>query len=93
MDMVAGNADVMFDNLPSSMAQIKAGKLTRAGRDQLRALGRPARYCPRWNRQAAPRSRATRPVRGSACWRLRNNARNIVNRIQQEVAKSLATPP
>lgn len=28
MDMVAGNADVMFDNLPSSMAQIKAGKLT-----------------------------------------------------------------
>ena len=27
MDMVAGNADVMFDNLPSSMAQIKAGKL------------------------------------------------------------------
>ena len=28
MDMVAGNADVMFDNLPSSMAQIKGGKLT-----------------------------------------------------------------
>ena len=28
LDMVAGNADVMFDNLPSSMAQIKAGKLT-----------------------------------------------------------------
>ncbi|MDD2759343.1 MAG: tripartite tricarboxylate transporter substrate binding protein [Methylomonas sp.] len=27
LDMVAGNADVMFDNLPSSMAQIKAGKL------------------------------------------------------------------
>lgn len=27
LDMVAGNADVMFDNLPSSMQQIKAGKL------------------------------------------------------------------
>ena len=27
MDMVAGNADVMFDNLPSSMQQIKGGKL------------------------------------------------------------------
>ncbi|RYF82415.1 MAG: tripartite tricarboxylate transporter substrate binding protein [Comamonadaceae bacterium] len=27
LDMVGGNADVMFDNLPSSMQQIKAGKL------------------------------------------------------------------
>ena len=27
LDMVAGNMDVMFDNLPSSMQQIKAGKL------------------------------------------------------------------
>ncbi|GAA4339671.1 tripartite tricarboxylate transporter substrate binding protein [Variovorax defluvii] len=27
MDMVSGNADVMFDNLPSSMPQIKAGRL------------------------------------------------------------------
>lgn len=28
LDMVGGSADVMFDNLPSSMAQIKGGKLT-----------------------------------------------------------------
>nr|WP_255492212.1 tripartite tricarboxylate transporter substrate-binding protein [Raoultella sp. 18093] len=27
LDMVGGNMDGMFDNLPSSMAQIKAGKL------------------------------------------------------------------
>lgn len=31
LDMVAGNADVMFDNLPSSMQQIKAGKLKPIG--------------------------------------------------------------
>ena len=28
MGLLSGNVDVMFDNLPSSMAQIKGGKLT-----------------------------------------------------------------
>jgi tripartite-type tricarboxylate transporter receptor subunit TctC len=47
MDMVAGNADVMFDNLPSSMAQIKAGKLKALAVTSASALP-PCPMCPRW---------------------------------------------
>ena len=71
MDMVAGNADVMFDNLPSSMAQIKAGKLT-------------ALAVTSSERSGALPDVPTVEQAGTPA--------DIVNRIQQEVAKSLATP-
>jgi tripartite-type tricarboxylate transporter receptor subunit TctC len=89
MDMVAGNMDVMFDNLPSSMAQIKAGKLkalavTSAQRSAAlpdvptieEAAGLKGFEASSWFGLLAP---AGTPM-------------DIVNRIQHEVAKSLNTP-
>ena len=89
LDMVAGNMDVMFDNLPSSMPQIKGGKLkalavTSAQRSAAmpdvptveEAAGLKGFEASSWFGLLAP---AGTPM-------------DIVNRIQQEVAKSLNTP-
>lgn len=89
LDMVAGNMDVMFDNLPSSMAQIKAGKLkalavTSAQRSAAlpdvptieEAGGLKGFDASSWFGLLAPAG--TPP--------------DIVNRLQQEVARSLGTP-
>lgn len=89
MDMVAGTMDVMFDNLPSSLPQIKAGKLkalavTSRQRSAVlpdvptveEAAGLKGFDATSWFGLLAP---AGTPA-------------DIVNRIQQEVAKSLGTP-
>ncbi len=89
LDMVGGTMDVMFDNLPSSMPQIKAGKLkalavTSAKRSDAmpdvptieQAAGLKGFDASSWFGLLAPAG--TPP--------------DIVNRIQQEVAKSLNTP-
>jgi tripartite-type tricarboxylate transporter receptor subunit TctC len=89
MDLVGGTADVMFDNLPSSMAQIKAGKL--------KALAVTSRQ-----RSAAlpdvPTIEEAAGLKGfdATSWfgllAPAGTAPDIVNRIQQEVAKALNTP-
>ena len=89
LDMVGGTMDVMFDNLPSSMPQIKAGKLkalavTSAQRSAAlpdvptieQAAGLKGFDASSWFGLLAPAG--TPP--------------DIVNRIQQEVARSLGTP-
>jgi tripartite-type tricarboxylate transporter receptor subunit TctC len=89
MDMVAGTMDVMFDNLPSSLPQIKAGKLKAlavTSRERSSALpdvptieeaaGLKGFDATSWFGLLAP---AGTPA-------------SIVNRIQQEVAKALSTP-
>lgn len=89
MDMVAGNMDVMFDNLPSSMAQIKAGKLkalavTSAQRSAAmpdiptieEAAGLKGFEASSWFGLLAP---AGTPA-------------DMVSRIQQETAKALNSP-
>jgi tripartite-type tricarboxylate transporter receptor subunit TctC len=89
MDMVAGHMDVMFDNLPSSLPQIKAGKLkalavTSTQRSAVlpdvptveEAAGLKGFDATSWFGLLAPAG--TPP--------------DIVNRVQQEVAKSLGTP-
>ncbi len=88
LDMIGGTMDVMFDNLPSSMPQIKAGKLkalavTSAQRSAAlpdvptmdEAAGLKGFDATSWFGLLAP---AGTPA-------------DIVNRIQQEVAKSLGT--
>ena len=88
LDMVGGTMDVMFDNLPSSMPQIRAGKLkalavTSAQRSAAlpdlptieQAAGLKGFDASSWFGLLAPAG--TPP--------------DIVNRIQQEVAKSLGT--
>ena len=89
LDMIGGTMDVMFDNLPSSMPQIRAGKLkalavTSAQRSSAlpdvptieQAAGLKGFDASSWFGLLAPAG--TSP--------------DIVNRIQQEVAKSLNTP-
>lgn len=89
MDMVGGNADVMFDNLPSAMPHIKSGKLkafavTSATRSAalpdvptIEEAGQIKGFeASSWFGLLAP---AGTPV-------------DIVNRIQQEAAKALKTP-
>ena len=89
MDLVGGTADVMFDNLPSSMSQIKAGKL--------KALAVTSRQ-----RSAAlpdvPTVEEAAGLKGfdATSWfgllAPAGTPPDVVNRIQQEVAKSLNTP-
>jgi tripartite-type tricarboxylate transporter receptor subunit TctC len=89
LDMVAGNMDVMFDNLPSSMPQIKSGRLkafavTSAQRSVAlpdvptieEAAGLKGFDATSWFGLLAPAGTPT----------------EIVNRIQQEVAKALQVP-
>jgi tripartite-type tricarboxylate transporter receptor subunit TctC len=89
MDLVGGTADVMFDNLPSSMQQIKAGKL--------KALAVTSRQ-----RSAAlpdvPTVEEAAGLKGfdATSWfgllAPAGTPPDIVSRVQQEVAKSLNTP-
>jgi tripartite-type tricarboxylate transporter receptor subunit TctC len=89
LDMLAGNMDVMFDNLPSSLPHIRSGKLkalavTSAQRSAvlpdvptLEESGKLKGYeASSWFGLLAPAG--TPP--------------DIVSRVQQEVAKSLNTP-
>lgn len=89
LSLMAGDMDVMFDNLPSSMPHIKAGKLkplavTSAQRSAAlpdvptveQAAGLKGFEASSWFGLLAPAG--TPP--------------EIVNRIQQETAKALATP-
>jgi tripartite-type tricarboxylate transporter receptor subunit TctC len=89
MDMVGGTMDVMFDNLPSSLPHIKAGKL--------KALAVTSR-----ERSAAlpdvPTVEEAAGLKGfdATSWfgllAPAGTPPDIVSRIQQEVATSLATP-
>jgi tripartite-type tricarboxylate transporter receptor subunit TctC len=89
LDMVGGTMDVMFDNLPSSLPHIKGGKL--------KALAVTSRQ-----RSAAlpdvPTVEEAAGLKGfdATSWfgllAPAGTSPDIVNRIQQEVAKSLATP-
>jgi len=89
LDLIGGNMDLMFDNLPSSMTQIKAGKLkalavTSAQRSaavpELPTIAEagplPGFEASSWFGLLAP---AGTPA-------------DIVARIQQETARALATP-
>jgi tripartite-type tricarboxylate transporter receptor subunit TctC len=91
LDLVGGSADVMFDNLPSSMAQIKGGKLTPlAVTSAQRSPALPD--LPTVEEAGGP---ALKGYEASSWFGLlapAGTSPDIVNRIQQEVAKSLATP-
>ena len=67
LDLIGGTMDLMFDNLPSALPQIKAGKLTAlavTSGERSAALPDVPTIA-----EAGGRSRASRRARGSACWR------------------------
>ncbi len=90
MDMVGGNMDVMFDNLPSAMQQIKAGKLTAlAVTSAQRSAALPD--VPTVEQAGGP---ALKGFEASSWFGLLAPAGTppeVVNRIQQEVAKAIKT--
>jgi len=89
LDMVAGNMDVMFDNLPSSMAQIKAGKL------KALAVTSSQRSAALPDVPTVEEAGHLKGFEASSWFGLLAPAgtpADVVNRIQQEVAKSLNTP-
>ena len=91
LDLMGGNVDLMFDNLPSAMPHIKSGKLlalavTSAARSS--AL-------PELPTVAEAGGAALASFEASSWFGLLAPAgtpMDIVNRIQQETAKALATP-
>ena len=89
LDLIGGTMDVMFDNLPSAMPQIKAGKLKAlAVTSAQRSAALPD----------VPTIAEAGPVKGfdASSWfgllAPAGTPADIVNRIQQETAKALATP-
>jgi tripartite-type tricarboxylate transporter receptor subunit TctC len=89
MDMVGGNMDVMFDNLPSSMPHIKSGKL------KALAVTSAQRSSALPDVPTVEEAGKLKGFEASSWFGLLapvGTAPDIVNRIQQEVAKSLNTP-
>ena len=91
MDMVGGNMDVMFDNLPSAMQQIKAGKLTALA---VTSAERSAAL-PDVPTVEEAGGAALKGYEASSWFGLLAPAATppeVVQRLQQEVAKALASP-
>ena len=89
LDLIGGNMDLMFDNLPSAMPHIKAGKIkalavTSAERSAaLPELPTVAEAGPLKGFEASSWFGLLAPAGTPA---------EVVNRLQQETAKALATP-
>lgn len=91
LDMVGGNMDVMFDNLPSSMAHIKGGKLRALAVTSAHRSG-ALPDVPTVEEAGGP---ALKGYEASSWFGLLAPAGtppDLVQRVQQEVAKALATP-
>ena len=89
LDLMGGNVDVMFDNLPSALPQIKSGKLKAfAVTSAQRSAALPD----------APTIEEAAQLKGfdASSWfgllAPAGTPADIVNRIQQEAAKSLGSP-
>ena len=91
MDMVSGNMDVMFDNLPSSLQQIRAGKLVAlAVTSAQRSPALPD--IPTVEEAGGPSLKGYEASSWFGLLAPAGTPPEIVNRIQQEVAKALASP-
>ncbi len=93
LDMIGGTMDVMFDNLPSSMAQIKAGKLKALAVTS--AQRSPALPDVPTIAEAGPPKSGLAGFDASSWFGLlapSSTPPEIVNRLQQETAKALALP-
>jgi tripartite-type tricarboxylate transporter receptor subunit TctC len=91
IDLMGGNMDVMFDNLPSAMPHIKAGKLKALAVTSAERSG----ALPDVPTVAEAGGPALKSYEASSWFGLLAPAgtpADIVNRVQAETAKALATP-
>lgn len=89
LDLIGGNVDVMFDNLPSAMPQIKGGKLKAFAVTSAERSGAMPEL------PTVEEAGKLKGFEASSWFGLLAPAGtppDIVSRIQQEVAKALATP-
>ena len=89
LDLIGGNVDVMFDNLPSAMPQIKGGKL------KAFAVTSAQRSTAMPELPTVEEAGKLKGFEASSWFGLLAPAGTppeIVSRIQQEIAKALATP-
>jgi tripartite-type tricarboxylate transporter receptor subunit TctC len=91
IDLMSGNTDLMFDNLPSSLPHIKSGKLRAlAVTSSVRSAALPD--VPTVEEAGGP---ALKGFEASSWFGLLAPAgtpMDVVNRVQQETAKALASP-
>ena len=91
IDLMAGNVDVMFDNLPSAMPHIKSGRLKALAVTS----GQRSAALPDLPTVAEAGGLLLRNYEASSWFGLlapAGTAPDIVNRLQQETAKALALP-
>ena len=91
VDLMGGTMDVMFDNLPSALPQIKAGKLKALA---VTSAGRSAALpdLPTIAEAGGPALKNYEATSWFGLLAPAGTSPEIVNRIQQETAKALATP-
>ena len=91
LDLVGGTMDVMFDNLPSALPQIKAGKLKAlAVTSAQRSAALPD--APTIAQAGGPAMKGYEASSWFGLLAPAGTPPDVVNRIQQEVAKSFAKP-
>ncbi|MFM8630976.1 MAG: Bug family tripartite tricarboxylate transporter substrate binding protein, partial [Betaproteobacteria bacterium] len=89
LDLAGGNMHIMFDNLPSAMQLIKSGKLRALA---VTSSQRSAALPDNPTVEEAANLKGYEPSSWFGLLAPAGTSADIVNRIQQEVAKSLATP-
>ena len=91
IDLLGGSADLMFDNLPSSLPHIKAGKLKAlAVTSAVRSAVLPD--LPTIAEAGGPSLKGFEASSWFGLLAPAGTPTDVINRMQQEVAKSLATP-
>lgn len=91
IDLLGGSADLMFDNLPSSLPHIKAGKLKAlAVTSAVRSAVLPD--LPTMAEAGGPSLKGFEASSWFGLFAPAGTPADVINRVQHEVAKSLATP-
>ena len=87
-DLIGGQLDVIFSNLPESIAHVKSGKL----RALAIASSAATRWCPTCRPPPRPACRSSRSRTGRRSWCRRPRPRPSVAKLGAEVLKIMAAP-
>jgi len=91
MDLMGGNTDLMFDNLPSALPQIKAGKLKAIALTSSRRSDAIPEL-PTIEEVGGPALKGYEATSWFGLLAPAGTPMDIVNRLQQETAKALSAP-